>query len=93
MLGCRNCKFNMHGQERKTWTELAATINPNDLTFTVTEVVDWKAGERIAVAASSFNHYETEEKVIASVSASGLEITVTEPFIYKHYSAVETYGG
>lgn len=35
-IGCRNCKFNMHGVERNpTWTEVAATINPGDTSFTV----------------------------------------------------------
>lgn len=29
VLGCMNCKFNMHGVVRNpTWTELATTVNP-----------------------------------------------------------------
>lgn len=45
VLGCRNCKFNMHGKERtKTWTLVASTINPGDTTFDVLETVDWVAG-------------------------------------------------
>lgn len=57
VLGCRNCKFNMHGKIRKTWTLITSTINPGDLTFTVNEPVDWINGDRIAIAATSFDHY------------------------------------
>jgi predicted class III extradiol MEMO1 family dioxygenase len=52
------------------------------------EAVDWQAEEIIVVASSSFDHYESEQRTIASVSADGLTITVTEPFKYRHYSAV-----
>jgi hypothetical protein len=58
VIGCRNCKFNMHGVERTpTWTQLASTIMPQATSLTVIEPVDWKVGEKIAVAASSFNHF------------------------------------
>lgn len=51
----------MHGKLRtKTWTEVAATINPGATSFTVIEAVDWVAGEKIAVASTSYDHYETE---------------------------------
>ena len=93
VIGCRNCKFSMYGRERTpTWTELSATISPQDSSFTVIEPVDWEAGEKIAVASSTFDHYETEERIISSVSADGLTITVTEPFEFRHYAAIETYG-
>lgn len=59
VLGCRNCKFNMHGKIRKTWTLVTQTISPGNLSFTVNEPVDWVNGDRIAVAATSFDHYET----------------------------------
>ena len=56
------------------------------------EQVDWEAGEKIAVASTEFDPYETEEMTIVSVSANKTVITVTEPFKYKHFAAVETYG-
>lgn len=50
----------MHGKERtKTWTLVASTINPGDTTFDVLETVDWVAGQKIAVAATGFDHYQT----------------------------------
>ncbi len=44
VIGCRNCKFNMHGKERKTWTEVQSTISVGATTFSVIEPVDWVAG-------------------------------------------------
>ena len=52
----------MHGKERKTWTEVQTTIAPGATSFTVISPVDWVAGDKIAVAATSYDHYETEEK-------------------------------
>ena len=83
----------MHGIERNpTWTELADTIEPGMTSFSVLEPVDWQEGEKIAIAASGFDHYETEWMTIASVSADKTTITVTQPFQFRHYSEVETYG-
>ena len=59
-IGCLNCKFNMHGKERTpTWTQVLSTISPGSVSFEVIEPVDWVAGEKIAVAATEFDHYET----------------------------------
>lgn len=68
----------MHGQLRNpTWTIVESTISPGDTSFTVVEPVDWKAGEVIAVAATGFDHRESEQMTIESVSADGLTITVS----------------
>lgn len=41
-IGCLNCKFYMYGTQRThTWSHIAATINPTDTTFTLTDTVDW----------------------------------------------------
>jgi hypothetical protein len=60
MIGCKNCKFNMHGIPRNpTWTDLDVTILPGAVTVHLTQAVDWNVGESIAVAATSFNHLES----------------------------------
>jgi hypothetical protein len=35
----------------------AATVNIGDTTLTTIEPVDWRVGEKIVIAASSFDHY------------------------------------
>ena len=58
-IGCVECKLQMHGQKRlPTWTMISATINPEDTQFTVIEDVDWKVGETIVVASTSYDHNE-----------------------------------
>lgn len=77
VLGCRNCKFSLHGELRTpTWTQLKSTIEPGATQFELIEAVDWRVGEKIVVASTSFDHYEAEEMTIDSVSANKTVITV-----------------
>ena len=56
-IGCRNCKFSMHGTPRsKTWSALETTVNINDTQLTVIDNIDWQVGEEIVVASTSFQH-------------------------------------
>ena len=60
-IGCYECDFSMQGKVRQpTWTTVAATISPGDSSFTVSEDVDWIAGEVIVVASTSYDHNEAE---------------------------------
>lgn len=90
-IGCMECSLSLHGIVRTpTWTTLAATISPAATTLTVTQDIDWKAGEEIVVASTSFYHWEAERRTIVSVS--GRTITVDSPFQYTHVATVENYG-
>ena len=71
-----------------TWTELKTTVAAGATTLEVMEPVDWRVGESIVVASSSFDHYESEQMTIASISANKTVITVTQPFKYRHFAAV-----
>ena len=45
-IGCKECKFSMHGAVRsRTWTTIAQTINPTESTLVLSESVDWAIGE------------------------------------------------
>jgi hypothetical protein len=84
----------MHGVVRiPTWTDLNATILPGGTTIHLNQAVDWLPGESIAVASSSFNHLESEERIIASKSADNKTLTVTVGFEHRHFAGIETYGG
>jgi hypothetical protein len=87
-IGCLNCKFSMYGQPRnKTWTTLAATVNPGDTSLTLSEAVDWQVGEVIVVASTSFEHWESERKTITSI-VGGVTVTVDSAFAFKHVSVI-----
>ncbi len=58
-IGCLECKFSMIGKKRSpTWTVLNRTVNPDENIITVKEPVDWKVGESIVIASTSYNHNE-----------------------------------
>lgn len=90
-IGCLECKFTMHGQKRsRTWTMIKNTINPGENQFETIDDIDWKVGESVVVASTSYDHNEAEQRTIKSVS--GRVVTVTRAFKYQHYSGVEDYG-
>jgi hypothetical protein len=45
VLGCMNCRFNMHGIVRKpTWSQITSTINVGDNQVKLLDAVDWVPG-------------------------------------------------
>ncbi len=49
----------MHGQKRKpTWTLIKDTINPGSTQFETIDDIDWKVGEVVVVASTSYDHNE-----------------------------------
>ena len=91
VIGCLECFLSMHGEVRTTtWTQLETTASAGSSTLTVQDSVDWRVGEEIVVASSSFNHRHAEQRTITAIS--GKTITVDSPFNYKHFAGVETYG-
>ena len=53
--------LDMHGVPRTpTWTVLNETAPKKATTITLSEAVDWVAGEEIAIAATSYNGREGE---------------------------------
>lgn len=57
-IACMECFISIHGQIRShTWTLLTNSITPGQNTLTVQDAVDWRVGEEIVVASTSFDHY------------------------------------
>lgn len=70
VIGCHACTFDMHGQTRNvTWTELAQTANSGENKIYLTTAVDWQVGEVIVIAASGFDHTQSEQHTIAAINA------------------------
>jgi len=67
-IAVREGILDMHGIPRTpTWTVLNETVLPNATTITLSEAVDWVAGEEIAIAATSYNGREGEQRTILSI--------------------------
>uniref|UniRef100_A0A3Q2Z1Q4 PKHD1 like 1, tandem duplicate 1 n=1 Tax=Hippocampus comes TaxID=109280 RepID=A0A3Q2Z1Q4_HIPCM len=67
------------------WTHLAQTVDVNSSTLTLMKAVTWEAGDEIVIASTGHHSQrENEVKIIASVSADGKTVTLTEPLKYSH---------
>ncbi len=53
------------------------TIYPGEQIIRLTEPVDWREGERIVIASSSYDMYEYDECTIAAVSDDKVTLTCT----------------
>lgn len=88
--------LDLHGVPRHpTWTTLDTTSEIGSNTITLIEAVDWQVGERIVVAPTGYYNTEAEERTIVSVDRTNPDkpiITLDQPFEFRHYAAVETYG-
>lgn len=56
-----------------------------DKQIVLSEPVDWRAGDRIALASSRFNPREVDLVTIAAVLPDGRTINLTSPLQYRHY--------
>ena len=61
------------------------------LPFATKERVDWAIGDQIVVAPTGKDGNETEEHVIADVSADKLTLTLTQPLKYTHHGVTEMF--
>jgi len=86
-IGCLECFISIYGQVRQyTWTSLETTALAGSNFIIVQDPVDWKIGEQIAIASTSHNHSESEDRIITAIN--GKNITVDRPFIYQHFAGI-----
>lgn len=76
--------IDLHGQHRTSWVALGATAAPGHGTIRLAQPVDWRAGERIAVA-SGHDHSLVEERTIREVGADCLTLTLDRPVEHRHH--------
>ena len=74
--------LDLHGEKRSVKTKLGSDISPGDTSLTVLDIVDWRTGDQIVVAASGYMGGDSEVVTITSVSDRTL--TVTEAFKHPH---------
>jgi hypothetical protein len=92
VLGCHNCRFDMHGSNRISWTELQDPISPSSTTLKLTKPVDWKVGEEIVVAPTGLNFREFERRFITAIDSAKTTLTINQPFLFKHAAFSEALG-
>lgn len=93
VIGVRYGTLDMHGIERTpTWTLLEYTVEPGDTVITLTQEVDWVAGEMIAIASTSYEPREGEHRTILSVDSTKKILTLDQPLEFKHFAETQYYG-
>ncbi|XP_049710533.1 fibrocystin-L isoform X3 [Elephas maximus indicus] len=92
-LAVREGVLDLHGLPVPViWTRLAQTAKAGERTLVLQEAVTWKAGDDIVIASTGHRHSqrENEKRTIASVSADGVNITLTNPLNYSHLGTTVT---
>lgn len=91
VLGIMGGILEIHGQERKGWTHLAATAAKGAEQLTLLNAAGWRAGDRIVVASTDYDPLQAEERTITAVSAN--TVTLDEPLDYTHWGSLQTVAG
>jgi len=96
VIAMYNGILDLHGIPRTpTWTMLDTTSDVGSTTLTLIRDVDWKVGERIVIAPTSYNNFEAEERTIIAIDNTDPQkpvITIDTPFEFKHFAARQEFG-
>jgi hypothetical protein len=96
VLALRRGYLDMHGVKRdKTWTVLESTAEANSTTITLREAVDWQVGEEIAIAPTTFESRDAEQKKIVAIDRTNPDkpvITLDSKLTTKRFAATQTFG-
>eukprot|EP00049_Salpingoeca_infusionum_P016727 m.345219 g.345219 ORF g.345219 m.345219 type:complete len:3928 (+) comp16139_c0_seq5:247-12030(+) len=85
--------LDIHGRPRmRTWTKVATTIPAGATELTVSEPVDFEAGELLIITHHD-NFRLTEEVIVSGRSADNLTLYLESPVQYEHESVVYTIEG
>ncbi len=76
--------LDLHGEARTSWVALGNSTAPGHDTLRLAQPVDWRAGERIAIASGA-DHCLLEERTIDSVGADCLTIRLGAPVWHRHH--------
>ena len=81
--------IDLHGEARTSWVPLGSSTAPGHDTLRLFQPVDWRAGERIAIASGA-DHCLLEERTIADAGADCLTLRLAEPLWHRHHGKQAT---
>ncbi|MFK7942186.1 MAG: hypothetical protein AB8B85_04610, partial [Paracoccaceae bacterium] len=86
-------RIEMHAASaaKESWTQIDQTAEAGDSQLVLAEPTGWQVGDKIAIAASSFDINEAEERTITAISADGKTVTLDRALEHKHYGEIEQY--
>jgi hypothetical protein len=84
----------------RAWTRLNQTADANSSTLTTEEQVDWKDGDAIVVASSTYDEAHAETLSVSSVTNFGwlgsgapTQLLTQTPLAFRHFAGTETHAG
>ena len=83
--------INMHGIDKKSWTNLNVNAAIGATQITLKEPVGWLVGDEIVIVSSRANWNEAEKRTITAVSADAMTISFTSPLLYPHCGMQKSY--
>ncbi|MDP8900872.1 MAG: hypothetical protein M3N33_06950 [Actinomycetota bacterium] len=91
VLGVMGGTLDIHGQDRRGWTRLAANATRGAGRITLQNASGWRVGDRIVVASTDYDPHQAEERTIKNVS--GDTVTLDRPLEHPHRGSVQTIAG
>lgn len=76
--------IDLHGEARTSWVPLGTSVAPGHDTVRLDQPVDWRCGERIAVASGA-DHAVIEERTIDEVGPDCMTLKLAAPMAHRHY--------
>jgi hypothetical protein len=76
--------IDLHGDARRSWVPLGSSTAPGHDTLRLDQPVDWRAGERIAVASGA-DHALVEERTIEDVGTDCTTVRLAVPMKHRHH--------
>ena len=81
----------LHGEQRRGWTQLRATANAGKSGINLVDPVEWRAGDDIVIAPTLDDPTQGEVVTVTAVSPDGLQVSFEPPLSYRHYGEQSTY--
>jgi plasmid stabilization system protein ParE len=81
--------LDLHGTARTSWVALGVSVAPGHATVRLAQPVDWRAGERIAIASGQ-DHALLEERTIVAVGPDCLTLTLDRALAHRHHGEQAT---
>ncbi|MGB0581114.1 MAG: Ig-like domain-containing protein, partial [Limisphaerales bacterium] len=91
LLAMMGGTITMHGEDRVEWTRLGANVGAGATAITMSEAVDWRAGDEILICSSRLDWNEAEKMQVGSVTGGGLTVNLTSALAFPHLGVVKTY--
>ena len=82
-------QIRIYGESRVSWTKLGSNAAQGANQITLSSEIDWRVGDRVAIASSMLDSSEAEERAIKAVS--GRSVTLETPLSHAHYGELQSF--